>query len=117
LPRLFIFSEGPRQWVAPQLEALTAMHEAPKKSWKIEDLADVAGMSRTRFAEHFRTLVGQTPLQYLTVWRMTIARQPLGRGNPVKSVAAQVGYDSAAAFSRVFSRVTGQSPREFDGLR
>jgi AraC-like DNA-binding protein len=48
---------------------------------------------------------------------MTIARQLIGKGKPVKSVAAQVGYDSAAAFSRAFSRVTGQQPREFDALR
>jgi len=98
-------------------KALTAMHEAPKKPWRLESLADVAGMSRTRFAEHFRKLVGLTPIEYLTVWRMTIARQLLGKGKPVKSVAAQVGYDSAAAFSRVFSRVTGKAPREFDILQ
>jgi transcriptional regulator GlxA family with amidase domain len=97
-------------------KALTAMHEAPKKPWKLDDLADVAGMPRTRFAEHFRKLVGRTPIEYLTVWRMTIARRLLGKGK-VKSVAAQVGYDSAAAFSRVFSRVTGKAPREFDILR
>jgi AraC-like DNA-binding protein len=42
---------------------------------------------------------------------MTIACQLLARGKPVKSVALQVGYQSAAAFSRVFSRVTGQAPR------
>lgn len=98
-------------------KALTAMHEAPKKPWKLDDLADVAGMSRTRFAEHFRKLVGRTPIEYLTIWRMTIARRLLGKGKPVKSVAAQVGYDSAAAFSRVFSRVTGKAPREFDIFR
>ncbi|MER8764851.1 MULTISPECIES: helix-turn-helix domain-containing protein [unclassified Mesorhizobium] len=76
-----------------------------------EDLAEVAGMSRTRFADHFRTLVGLTPIEYLAVWCITIARQLLGKGKPVKSVDAQVGYDSAAAFSRVFSR-TGKPPRE-----
>jgi AraC-like DNA-binding protein len=92
-------------------KALTAMHETPKKSWTLDDLAGVAGMSRTRFAEHFRTRIGQTPIEYLTVWRMTVARQLLARGKPVKSVALQVGYQSAAAFSRVFSRVTGQAPR------
>ncbi len=92
-------------------KALTAIHEAPKKSWTLDDLAGIAGMSRTRFAEHFRTRIGQTPMDYLTVWRMTIACQLLARGKPVKSVALQVGYQSAAAFSRVFSRVTGQAPR------
>ena len=95
--------------------ALTAMHEAPKKAWTLDDLAGLAGMSRTRFAAHFRTLIGQTPIDYLTVWRMTIARQLLAKGKPVKSVAQQVGYTSAAAFSRVFSRVTGQAPRTAAG--
>jgi AraC-like DNA-binding protein len=92
-------------------KALTAMHEAPRKSWTLEDLAGIAGMSRTRFAEHFRTRIGQTPIDYLTVWRMTVARQLLAKGKPVKSVAPQVGYQSVAAFSRVFSRVTGHAPR------
>lgn len=92
-------------------KALTAMHEAPTKSWTLDDLAGIAGMSRTRFAEHFWTRIGQTPIDYLTVWRMTVACQLLARGKPVKSVALQVGYQSAAAFSRVFTRVTGQAPR------
>src|ERR1043166_2987990 len=92
-------------------KALTAIHEAPKKSWTLDDLAGIAGMSRTRFAEHFRTRIGQTPIDYLTVWRMAVACQLLAKGKPVKSVALQVGYQSAAAFSRVFSRVTGQAPR------
>lgn len=91
--------------------ALTALHEAPGKSWSLEDLAGLAGMSRTRFSEHFRTVLGRTPIDYLTLWRMTIARQRLAKGKSVKSVAAEVGYDSAAAFSRVFSRVIGQPPR------
>ncbi|MGJ4927203.1 AraC family transcriptional regulator [Bradyrhizobium sp. HKCCYLS2038] len=98
-------------------KALTAIHDAPTKPWTLEDLADLAGMSRTRFAELFRMRVGRTPIDYLTAWRMTLARQLLAKGKPVKSVAAQVGYDSAAAFSRVFSRMSGHSPRELAGKR
>jgi AraC-like DNA-binding protein len=97
-------------------KALTAMHEQPRRSWTLDDLADVAGMSRTRFATHFRAVVGRTPIDYLTRWRMTLARQLLARGKPVKTAATQVGYDSAAAFSRVFARVTGGPPREIKRL-
>jgi AraC-like DNA-binding protein len=71
-------------------------------------------MSRTRFAAHFRAVVGRTPIDYLTLWRMTIARQLLAKGKPVKAVATQVGYESPAAFSRVFARLTGQAPRELE---
>ena len=92
--------------------SLTALHEEPGKAWSLEDLADVAGMSRSRFAERFRAVVGRTPIDYLTLWRMTVARRRLAKGKPVKAVAAEVGYDSAAAFSRVFSRIVGHSPRE-----
>jgi len=93
-------------------KALTAMHEAPRRAWSLDDLAGEAGMSRTRFAAHFRTVVGRTPMDYLTGWRMALARQLLAKGRSVKSVASQVGYDSPAAFSRVFNRVTGHTPRD-----
>jgi transcriptional regulator GlxA family with amidase domain len=55
-------------------KALTAMHEAPKTRWTRDALAEIAGMSRTRFAENFRTHVGRTPMDHLTVWRMTATR-------------------------------------------
>jgi AraC-like DNA-binding protein len=93
-------------------KALTAMHEAPKRAWSLDDLAEVAGMSRTRFATHFRAVIGRAPIDYLTRWRMTLARQLLAQGKPVKAVAAHVGYDSAAAFARVFARITGGAPRD-----
>lgn len=91
--------------------ATTAMHEAPARAWTLDDLAALAGMSRSRFAQAFRTTVGQTPMEYLTLWRVAVARKLLRQGKPVKTVAAAVGYDSAAAFTRVFTKIEGASPR------
>lgn len=96
------------------VKALTAMHEQPKRPWSLEELAEIAGMSRTRFADSFRSTVGRSPMDYLTAWRMTTARQLLAKGRSVKNVAASVGYDSPAAFSRAFARITGKAPRDFD---
>lgn len=93
--------------------ALTAMHERPESPWSLETLAQVAEMSRARFAHHFRMKVGMTPLEYLGHWRMSIARTLLRRGKAMKAVAPQVGYTSAAAFTRAFARETGQSPTDW----
>lgn len=93
--------------------ALTAIHDTPAKLWTLEDLADVAGMSRTRFAAHFRDVVGRPVIDYLGSWRMTFAQSLLAEGKPIKAVALRVGYDSPAAFSRAFARYVGQSPRDW----
>ena len=93
--------------------ALIAMHETPQRNWSLEDLADAAGMSRTRFAGRFRDVVGQTAIAYLAGWRMQVASGLLAKGSPVKGVASTVGYDDPAAFSRAFSKVIGCSPREW----
>lgn len=96
----------------PQLAvALVAMHEAPERAWRLEDLAVVSGMSRTAFATGFRDVVGRTPGAYLHDWRLSVARQEIARGLPLKTVAARVGFSSAAAFSRAYSRAFGHAPR------
>lgn len=91
--------------------AVTAVHERPDRPWTLERLADEAGMSRSRFAARFRELVGVTPLDYLTSWRVGVAQSLLRSGKPVKAVAGAVGYQSPAALSRVFARRLGVSPR------
>lgn len=97
----------------PQLAlALVAMHEAPERNWRLDDLADVAGMSRTVFATSFREVVGQTPGSYLSSWRLIVARQEIAGGLPLKTVAGRVGFSSAAAFTRAYQRVYGRAPRE-----
>ena len=87
---------------------LVAMHDAPARAWNIEDLASVAGMSRSHFMALFRNVVGATPQAYLTGWRLTIARRRLAKGVQVKAVARQVGFGSAAAFSRAYVREFGE---------
>jgi AraC-like DNA-binding protein len=90
--------------------ALVAMHDAPTRAWNSEDLAAVAGMSRSHFMALFRNVVGTTPQAYLTGWRLTIARRKLSKGARVKAVARQVGFGSAAAFSRAYFRKYGDWP-------
>lgn len=93
--------------------ALVAIHEAPSREWTLEDLAQVAGMSRSVFASSFREALGITPGQYLQGWRVGLAQQALRHGRPLKVVAADVGYGSEAALSRAFKAHSGQSPREW----
>ena len=94
--------------------AVEAMHDEPASDWTVEALARVAGMSRSAFASRFRSVVGQTPLEYLTQWRMYTATSLVQqRDMPLAEVSRYVGYESVAAFNRVFKRVTGSTPGAF----
>jgi AraC-like DNA-binding protein len=90
-----------------------AIHRQPHLDWDLEQMAQEAGMSRARFAEHFRKVVGCTPNDYLTQWRLTLARKQLLAGESLKQVAPAVGYQSVAAFHRVFRTRFGQTPKEW----
>ena len=68
------------------------------------------GLSRSVFAERFMEIVGQPPMQYLALWRMQLASRRLAEGGHVAEVAAAVGYESEAAFSRAFKKLVGQAP-------
>jgi AraC-like DNA-binding protein len=90
---------------------LCMMHERPSHAWTLQELADEAGLSRAVLAGRFSQLVGCPPMQYLMLWRMQIAARLLGdTAMKVAAIAHEVGYESEAAFSRVFKRVTGLSP-------
>ena len=94
----------------PQLSrALAAVHAAPGERWTLERLAGEAGMSRTRFAESFKAVSGWTLNEYLTWWRMQLAWEQLAAGRKVQTVALAVGYQSEAAFSRLFAKTFGVS--------
>jgi AraC-like DNA-binding protein len=92
-------------------KALSLLHGAPAFSWTIEELAKQVGLSRSVLAERFTNLVGTPPLHYLAKWRMQIALGILSSGNAnVASVAAEIGYESEAAFSRAFKKMMGIPP-------
>jgi len=94
--------------------ALKSMHEKVEHPWTVESLAAACGMSRSAFAVRFKELVGETPLEYLTSWRMQKATGLLHKGDKkLFEVAKSVGYDSDAAFSKAFKRVFGVAPREY----
>ncbi|MCK0068715.1 AraC family transcriptional regulator [Kordiimonas laminariae] len=109
-------SGGPKGFAAavlnPQIgRSLSAMHNKPERKWTVESMAHQAGMSRTVFSCRFSEIMGLTPMQYLTQWRVLKAQRLLTENNvSVEWVAAKVGYESVAAFSRVFKRHTGKGP-------
>jgi AraC-like DNA-binding protein len=91
--------------------ALNALHKRPAQSWTLEDLARVAGTSRSVLAERFQNLVGSSPMQYLTQWRMLLAANLLCRSSvPLARIAEDVGYKTDTAFSRAFRREFGAPP-------
>lgn len=90
---------------------LASLHGAPAQRWTLEALAAQAGASRSVVAERFAHFVGQPPAHYLMQWRMQMATRLLADpATKVSTVAAAVGYESEAAFSRAFKRCVGQSP-------
>ncbi len=92
-------------------EALAAIHAEPSARWTLESLSRKAAMGRTAFAERFRTVVGETPLRYLTLWRIQNAKRLLAESRlSLEQIADRVGYESAASFSRVFVKTTGRRP-------
>ncbi len=93
--------------------ALVAMHEAPERDWSLVSLADVAGMSRSVFANSFRDTVGCTPGAYLQRWRVGLAQKSLLQGRSLAVISQDVGYGSEAALSRAFKAQSGRSPREW----
>ena len=93
--------------------ALVALHESPGQAWTLERMAACAGMSRTVFANTFRTVVGQTPAEYLTDWRILLAQARLREGQSIKQLAEGLGHANPSASSRAFAARTGQSPRDW----
>lgn len=96
---------------------LALLHDRPEQRWTVERLAAEVNVSRATLARRFAELVGETPLAYLTRWRMDLAARRLrDTTKPVGVIAREVGYSSEFAFSRAFSRMRGHPPGRYRRL-
>jgi AraC-like DNA-binding protein len=94
--------------------ALRQLHARVDHAWTVEQLAQIAALSRSAFFDRFTRAVGATPMAYLLGWRMELAKDLLRReGLAVAEVAERVGYGSTSTFSVAFSRHVGRSPSRF----
>lgn len=92
-------------------KALKFLHASPEKKWNVEELADLVGVSRSAFAKRFTDLIGESPIHYLAIWRMQLAKRLLSDHQfSLALIAEKIGYDSDVAFSRAFQRHVGKSP-------
>ena len=106
-------------WLAgardPELgKALALIHRNPAHSWTIASLAREAGLSRSVLAERFRHYLNESPIAYLTRWRLQLGARMLSSTNySASQIAAEVGYESEAAFNRAFKREFQVPPARF----
>jgi AraC-like DNA-binding protein len=107
---------GGKGWLAGVRDAqvgraLSLLHAEPTRAWTVDDLSRAVALSRSALAERFAALVGESPMHYLTRWRLALAAQMLREGRqPVMRVAERSGYESETAFNRAFKREFGIPP-------
>jgi len=95
-------------------QALALLHAEPAHGWTISNLSRRVGLSRTRLAERFQHFLQESPIAYLTKWRMKLGAETLlSTENSIEEIAATVGYGSAAAFNRAFKREYQTPPAQF----
>lgn len=98
--------------------AFFAMHTQPGRPWTLRELADASRRSRSSFASHFAATVGVTPGAYLAEWRCQIAERRIAAGEePIARIAYDLGYESAYAFTRMFRRLRGVTPKRLRMMR
>ncbi|WP_374368028.1 AraC family transcriptional regulator [Dongia sp.] len=97
--------------------AINAIHADPAHRWTLQELAALAGMSRSTFAQRFKETAGESPMEYVTRWRMLLAGDRLSNsGDSISVISLSLGYESESAFSTAFKRVMGCSPRQYSRL-
>jgi AraC-like DNA-binding protein len=99
-------------------KSLALLHNRVAHPWTIADLADEVGISRSALVERFSRYLAEPPMTYLTRWRLQLALNSLQRtSRGVADIAANVGYESEAAFSRAFKREFGEPPGRYRSNR
>lgn len=107
---------GQKGWLAALKDpfvgrAVNLLHAQPARTWTVDDLARDSGVSRSALAGRFTQLIGESPMRYLTNWRIHLAKQLLREGHhSMAEVAERVGYESEYAFNRAFKRQVGKPP-------
>ena len=119
----FSNAEGQHGWLAALRDrqigkALANLHRDPSRDWTVAMLASEIGMSRSALSARFSDLVGLSVKQYLTEWRMQLAREELTEtGQTIAALSEKYGYHSEAAFSRAFKRTFRVTPGSVRGMQ
>lgn len=114
--RRYIIESGQASWLVALADrhlslALRAIHARPEHAWTLDELARESGLSRSALTARFRRFLTESPMNYLTLWRLQVAAQRLQSSDEkVAAIAEEVGYGSEEAFSRAFKRRTGVPP-------
>ncbi|MHC5308332.1 AraC family transcriptional regulator [Bartonella sp. LJL80] len=94
--------------------ALTSIHDQPGKKWSLDELAKIAGMSRTGFTTKFRKLAGYSVNEYMRGWRFNLAiERMIGNNEKISQIAFDLGYESESSFSTAFKKAMGVSPKTY----
>lgn len=112
-------SRGRSGWLAAlsdkqMSQAIRSMHDEPAHDWTVAELAQRVHMSRSSFALKFKDALGMSPMEYLTRWRMLLAEERIANtDDSVSTIAESLGYESPSAFTQVFKKFAGCSPRQY----
>ncbi|MDN5782923.1 MAG: AraC family transcriptional regulator [Luteimonas sp.] len=93
--------------------AIVAIHGEPGRAWTLDELAAEAGMSRAGLTSTFRRHMDASVGDYLSDYRVLVAKRELSLGRPVALISDELGYASPAAFARMFKARAGRTPREW----